>query len=68
MGSHDCREIEDRCHQSHSDQSEAWTEEKAALLDRVALLEDSLASSQASAAAAAAESVPRGSHVTHAAV
>jgi len=67
MSSHDCRDTEERCHHSHSDQSEAWTEERAALLDRVALLEDSLAASQASATAAA-ESIPRGSHVTHAAV
>ena len=67
MTSHDCRETEERCHQSHSDQSEAWTEERAALLGRVVFLEDSLAASLASAAAAA-EPLPKGSHVMHGAV
>ena len=54
-----CREAEERSIQDQSKQAVCWREERAALLDRVALLEDSLAASSASAAAAA-EADPTG--------
>ena len=58
-GLHARREAEERLNQAQSGQAEAWGEERAALLDRVALLEDSLAASSASAAAAA-DTAPTG--------
>ncbi len=56
---HACREVQRQSQQGQSDQAEAWREERDALLDRVASLEDSLAASSASAAAAA-EAAPTG--------
>ncbi|CAL5224362.1 g7036 [Coccomyxa viridis] len=53
------REATTRSQQGQSDQAEAWREERDALLDRAASLEDSLAASSAFAAAAA-EAAPQG--------
>ena len=57
-----CREVEERSHQSHSEQSGAFDEERALLEGRVAFLEDNLAASQAFAAAAA-EQAPAGGQI-----
>ena len=59
LGLYASREADHRANQDQSRQAVSWREERAALLDRAALLEDRLAAGSASAAAAA-KAVPRG--------
>ena len=54
-----CRVTQEELHHSQSRQSEAFREEREGLVERVRFLEEQLAASQASAAAAA-EQMPVG--------